>query len=561
MRKYAGTCCKDIMRVVKDMKALVYLRVSTEEQAEKGYSIQAQRTECVNKAIELGCSIEDIHIFGDEGISGAILERPQLMAALNMLKKKSNNISFFICYDSSRLSRNAAHQLIIVDEIKKREAQLIFIKNNYQDNAEGRFQLTVMAAVDEYERARLRLRTEMGKRVKASQHKLTHNPGLYGYDFDPRTDTLSINEEHAKNLRLMFELLIDELKGPSEIAEKLNEADIPSPRMKLWNRVTVRRILTNPSYLGILYIRRYDTKDCHLNKYKKKGEKIKVKEKPRCEWIPIQIPRIIDNDIWEKAQNTLKKSKHSYKKNDSVDFLLTPLLRCGVCGRVMNGKSIIKSEGCYRYYICSGKYNDTKDKKCGAVLVKADEIEMAVWKSIYESINLFIVKGMDSENLIGSYIYNKESDSKNIIIKKEKAKNENERIKVMFQKGYIDEEEMLKKLDELKKRLKKLDVEAFSKDEQEADLLKRIKKSCSKEILPYIIGEMLNTLDNKGKRYILGLLVSEIVVTGKKVLIKGSLYGFLSDTALVGDVPESYITVPQNDIPNYIPSPDPYDGK
>lgn len=177
------------MKVVRDLIALVYLRVSTEEQAEKGYSIQVQRTEGVNKAVELGCSKENIYVFSDEGVSGAFLERPQLMAALDMIKKREKDIKYFICYDSSRLSRNAAHQLIIVDEIKKSGTQLIFLKNNYQDNAEGRFQLTVMAAVDEYERARLKLRTEMGKRAKANQHMLTHHPGIYGYYFDPNRYT------------------------------------------------------------------------------------------------------------------------------------------------------------------------------------------------------------------------------------------------------------------------------------------------------------------------------------------------------------------------------------
>ncbi|MHB1392940.1 MAG: recombinase family protein [Clostridia bacterium] len=561
MKKYAGTCCKDIVRVVKDMKALVYLRVSTEEQVEKGFSMQAQRTECMNKAIELGCGTENIQIFSDEGVSGAVLERPQLMAALDILKKRSNDIKFFICYDSSRLSRNAAHQLIIVDEIKKREAQLIFIKNSYQDNAEGRFQLTVMAAVDEYERARLRLRTEMGKRAKASQHKLTHNPGLYGYDFDTKTDTLSINEEQAKNLKLMFELVTYEYKGPAEIAEKLNESDIPSPRMKLWNRVTVRRILSNPSYLGILYIRRYDTRDCHLNKFKMKSEKIKVKEKPQCEWIPIQIPQLIDNDTWKRAQNILKKSMHICKKNEYTDFLLAPLLRCGICGSAMNGKSIVKGESCYRYYICSGRYKDGKEKKCGAMLIKADEIEEAVWKHIYTRIHSFVYKGLDSERLIGKYISNKESDSKNIIIKKEKAKNESERIKNMYQKGYIDEEEMLKKLDSLEKKLSKLDMEAAKKDEHEADFLEKFKKGCIEENVPYMIEEMLNKLDSKGKKHILGLLVSEITIIGKIAQIKGRLFGFPQDTTLVGDVPESYITVPENDIPNYVPISDPFEKK
>lgn len=511
------------MRVVKDLNALVYLRVSTEEQAEKGYSIQAQRTEGVNKAIELGCSLENIHIFSDEGVSGAVLERPQLMAALDMLKKGSSDIEFFICYDSSRLSRNAAHQLIIIDEIKKRNAQLIFLKNNYQDNAEGRFQLTVMAAVDEYERARLKLRTEMGKRAKAAQHKLTHNPGLYGYDFDPITDTLSINNEHAQNLRLIFNLLTEEHKGPAEIAEKLNASDVPSPRMKQWSRVTVRRILSNPSYLGILYIRRYDTRDCHLNKFKKKGEKIKIKEKPRNEWVPVQIPQIIDIDTWEKAQNILKKSAHSSKKKDRADFLLTPLLRCGICGSPFNGKSVVKGSSTYRYYICTGKYKNLKAEKCDASLLRADNVEKTMWDYIFNKICFFISKEIDFEKVIKEYIAEKEYDIKNIFSKKEKAKNEKDRIMTIYQKGYINEDEMKKKLDSHEKKVAKLNVEAVRKSENYAVFIERLKKDWSGDNIPYIIEGILNNLNIEDKKLIIGFLVSEINVAGNKISIKGRL--------------------------------------
>lgn len=500
------------MKVVKNLNALVYLRVSTEEQAEKGYSIQAQRTEGVNKAIELGCSPENIHVLGDEGVSGAVLERPQLMAALDMLKKGYNNIDFFVCYDSSRLSRNAAHQLIIIDEIKKCGTQLIFIKNSYQDNAEGRFQFTVMAAVDEYERARLKLRMEMGKRAKASQHELTHNPGLYGYDFDSKTDTLNINEEHAQNLRLIFRLLTEEHMGPAEIAENLNNLDIPSPRMKQWNRVTVRRILSNPSYLGILHIRRYDTRDCRLNKFKKKGEKIKVKERPRDEWVPIQIPQIIDKGTWEKAQNILKKSKTISKNRIKADFLLTPLLKCGICGGAMNGKSIASGNSVYRYYICTGKYKDIKEKGCEAMLIRAEDIENAIWDNIYRSICFFISKKEDFGNTIDKYISDKENYIKNIFSKMEKANNEKERIIIMFQKGYINEEEMKKKLENQGKKIEELRAAITRKGEQDADFISRVKTDLSNDKLSYIMKDILNRLDSKGRKLILELLVSEITI-------------------------------------------------
>jgi site-specific DNA recombinase len=130
-------------------KAVIYLRVSTEEQAEKGFSIDAQRDECIQKAQELGC--EGIIEYIDEGVSGSILERPMLINAMEEMKNRI--IDFFICFDSSRLSRNVSHQLILIDTIKKYGTKLVFVRNNYEDTAEGRFQITIMAAVDEYERA------------------------------------------------------------------------------------------------------------------------------------------------------------------------------------------------------------------------------------------------------------------------------------------------------------------------------------------------------------------------------------------------------------------------
>ncbi len=476
--------------------------------------------EGMNKATALGCNPEDIYIFGDEGVSGAIFERPQLMTALDMLKKRDNNIKYFICYDGSRLSRNAAHQLIIIDEIKRSGAQLIFLKNNYEDNAEGRFQLTVMAAVDEYERARLKLRTEMGKRAKAVQHKLTHNPGLYGYDFDAKNDTLSINEEHAQNLRHMFKLLINEEKGPSEIAEELNEACVPSPRMRQWSRVTVRRILSNPSYLGTLYIRRYDTRDCHLNKFKNKGEKIKVKEKPQSEWVPIVIPQIIDKDTWEKAQNILKKSKHTRKSKGSVDFLLTPLLKCGMCGRVMNGKSIVRDACDYRYYICSGKYKVGRENKCEAPLVRADMLEEAIWNYLNSGILSYIRKETAAEKVISNCITEKESYINNMFSKKEKALHEKERIITMFQKGYINESEMSKKFGDIEKKLKMIDESASCKYEYESEFIEKLKKSRGAENFNYIIENMLKKSDINEKKHILGLLVSEINIIDNTISIK-----------------------------------------
>lgn len=472
--------------------------------------MEVQENEGIRKAVELGCSPEDISIFRDEGVSGAILERPRLMTALSLLKQSRDERKYFICYDSSRLSRNAAHQLILIDEIKKCQARLVFLKNNYEDNAEGRFQLTVMAAVDEYERARLKLRTEMGKRAKAGRHMLTHNPGLYGYDFDPITDKLRINEEQAKYLKLMFEMLIDEHKGPAEIADILNASGVPSPRLKLWNRVTVGRILRNPSYLGILYIRRYDTRECSLNKYKKKGEKQKVRERPIDDWIPVEIPKLIDNATWNLAQDIMKNNKGIHKNYDRDDFLLANLLRCGNCGKEMKGKTIIKNDKKYKYYICSNKYGGPKEQECSSRLLNADAADTAIWAYINDRMAVLSYNEVQIEKTIKEYLNKNALYIKDMMEGHKKAEAERERILMMLQKSFIDESEAAKRLGIIERKIELLSLEMMKEHEYKDSIIQKINTDWSNNNLGYIMDKVLGSLDIQEKQQLAGLLINEI---------------------------------------------------
>jgi hypothetical protein len=271
--------------------------------------------------------------------------------------------------------------------------------------------------------------------------------------------SVHINEDHAENVKHIFAMLIEEHKSPAEIAKKLNNSGIPSPRMKQWSRVTVRRMLSNPSYMGTLYIRRYDTRDCYLNKFKKKGEKIKVKERPRNEWIPINIPRIVDKCTWEKAQEVLKESKRLSEKRYRKDFILAPLLRCGICGGLMNGKAVTKGDKTYRYYFCPEKYKSVKQGGCKAAFIRAEDIEKEVWNKIYNKICIFVTKEADLNKAIEQYMSDRQNEMESIFKKK----------------------------------------------------------------LHYIIENILCGLDSEDKRYVYGLLISEIIVADNMITIKGRL--------------------------------------
>jgi site-specific DNA recombinase len=339
----------------------------------------------MEKAKELNC--DEVKEFCDEGVSGSILERPMLLDALESIKK--NPIDYFICYDPSRLSRNVSHQLILIDNIKKYKTKLIFVRSSFEDTAEGRFQITIMAAVDEYERARLKIRTELGKRAKACQKLLTHNPNIYGYIFDKETDRLKVNEEQAKVVEMMYEWLLKENIGPAKIADRLNEMKILSMRGKQWSRVSTCRVLKNYSYTGTLYIRRYDARDYKLNKFKKKEEKVRVIEKPRDQWIGIEIPKIIDKSTWEKAKLIIDKSKRIYKGGKETVFLLSGLLKCGRCGGTLSGKTVSKSKIVKnRYYCCTNKYNYNvaAAERCKSILFNAEELEDLIWNKVFPTL-------------------------------------------------------------------------------------------------------------------------------------------------------------------------------
>lgn len=438
--------------------ALIYLRVSTEDQAEHGYSIAAQREECLAKAHELGaCSTAE---FVDEGVSGSILERPALVAALERLR--AGDVKWFICLDTSRLSRSVAHQLLLVDEIQKAGAELVFVNERFSDTPEGRFHLTVLAAVDEYERARTRLRSLIGKRAKAKAGRLTHSPGLYGYRFDKETDTLNLDEREAAVVQLIFGWFTSEDTSPGGIALRLNSMGIPSPRGKAWSRQTVRRILANTAYVGTLYIHRYDARDVKLNKYRPIDQKVKRTERPREEWVPISVPPLVDKTTWASAQARFATARRRRHAQGEHRYLLSGLLRCGRCGATMHG-NLITSNGKKRaYYVCTAKSPGKPGQpRCRSKHVPSEELDRAVWQALTRPLISWLSERLQNPRTFFGELPDLLQDGRTEVLLAElKAvqdelaglSDERSRVATMFQKRLIPERDMEERLAAIKKR-------------------------------------------------------------------------------------------------------------
>lgn len=511
--------------------ALIYLRVSTEDQAEHGYSIAAQREECLVKARELGASgtVE----FVDEGVSGSVLERPALVAALERLRK--GDVKWFICLDTSRLSRSVAHQLLLVDEIRKAGTELVFVNARFSDTPEDRFHLTVLGAVDEYERARTRLRSIIGKRAKAKAGRLTHSPGLYGYRFDKETDTLNPHDREAAVVRLIFGWFTSEDIGPGGIALRLNSMGVPSPRGKTWSRQTVRRILANTAYAGTLYIRRYDARDVKLNKYRPAPQKVKRKENPKEEWVPISVPPLVDRTTWAWAQARLETARRRRRTQGKHPYLLSGLVKCGRCGATIHG-NLITSNGKKRaYYVCTAKSPGKPGRpRCRSRHIPAETLDHAVWQAVIRPLITWLSDGLQNPGAFSGELADLLHGGRTEILQAELEavqdelaglSDERSRVATMFQKRLIPERDMEERLTAVRERedyLTRRHTELTAELEQAqraagghshlVELRKSLERLSSAEP-----GELSAILPFEDRRLLVRLLVESVVVDDNSV--------------------------------------------
>ena len=128
-------------------RAVIYARVSSDEQGEHGYSIQTQIDAMQKYAEEHGLVV--VQVF-QENHTGAELDRPELESAREMLER--NEADAFVVYTSDRLTRNLAHSIILREEFQAAGIELHTVSRGISENtAEGRLTENVEAVIAEYE--------------------------------------------------------------------------------------------------------------------------------------------------------------------------------------------------------------------------------------------------------------------------------------------------------------------------------------------------------------------------------------------------------------------------
>ena len=327
----------------------------------------------------------DICEYADEGVSGAILDRPGLSALRAAVR--AAGVGLVVVYDPDRLARKLAYQLLVTEEIEAAGARLEFVNFEWRNTAEGQLFYALRGAVAQYEKEKIRERTMAGRRQKAKSGKMPSGFAAYGYTYDPERQTLVANPAEADIVRRIFQLLINEGVGVNGIAHRLTQEGVPTRRgAAAWHRVVVRQIIQNPVYTGTFYANRLDCEGMGLNRYLASGQRHAMRVRAREEWIPVPVPAILDEALWGRAQEILAQAQRLMHTHPQSDYLLSGLVTCSICGVPMAGTRRNNWGTKVRGYTCRRSWAGAKSTGCGR-FVRAEPLEAAIWTRVGGWIN------------------------------------------------------------------------------------------------------------------------------------------------------------------------------
>ena len=231
-----------------ELKLAGYCRVSTDNQKDEG-TIDLQENALVEFANTN--NIKLIRIFKDEGVSGSLEDRPGLAELFNFLEI-NKEIDGVLIFKLDRLARDLYLQEHLIKKLEQLNKKLISTKEKDLDSGDPMRKAfrQFMGIVAELEKAFITMRLSGGRINKARKGGYAGGGVALGYK--TKDKELFKNEEQQEIIIKIFELRFEFKLTLREIANKLNESNIPTARGGKWYAGTVKYILDNPIYKGQL---------------------------------------------------------------------------------------------------------------------------------------------------------------------------------------------------------------------------------------------------------------------------------------------------------------------
>ena len=324
----------------------IYIRVSTDKQAEKGYSISEQEAK-----LRAMCSAHGLEVYKayvDDGYTGSDMNRPALQELLQDIKE--GLIENVATYKLDRLSRDMQDMLkIIREEFLPSDINLMSVTENIDTSTPvGRAALNLLAAYAELEKDTICERMKMGKVGRAKAGKWMGGSVPFGYDYEKESGILIPNRD-ATLVKTVFGLYLLGY-GIKQIAETL----------ELKSDMSVVRILECKLYTGKIY---HD------------GQFYEGQHEP-----------IINDETYQRAAELRQRHKFA-KTGSSTPYLLVGLLYCGKCGAKMG----YAKQKHFTKISCHSRRNSTphliKDPNCSNPRLRSVDVESYVTEELLNKVD------------------------------------------------------------------------------------------------------------------------------------------------------------------------------
>jgi site-specific DNA recombinase len=305
------------------MRAAGYIRVSTQEQADKGWNLGEDRRRIEEMCAERGW--EPPVIYDDGGRQGDDPDRPGLRALLDAL----DDLDVVILRSQDRISRDIGIWAVTSAALRTAGVKVETFKGPLDlESPAGEFMANVMASVGKFEKRQTgqRVRQALDARVRAGLH--TGGAAPCGYRWEEKL--LVVVSEEAEVVRHIF---IDYVNGMGQRAIVRGLAQTPTRHGGPWHQSAVSKILSSVTYIG---------------KLKYTGEVVDARHEP-----------IVDEELWNRAQ-AIRASASRRKGGrhlDGAHLLTRGLLRCPECGSAMIPRKARQGVERERY-VCSGRVAD-----------------------------------------------------------------------------------------------------------------------------------------------------------------------------------------------------------
>jgi site-specific DNA recombinase len=368
--------------------AAIYARVSTQRQEEEA-TIASQVAAIEAYAEEQGYALRRDMYYLDEAVSGAKLDRP----ALDRLRDQASEGSYqvLLCLSPDRLARVYTLQVILLEEFRQAGVQVMFVNQPpVSDDPQSQLLFGIQGLFSEYERAIIAERMRRGRLHRARQGWMVQPMTPYGYRYVSQNGvqrgSWEIDPDEARIVRQIYTWYTQaEPMTTQEITRQLNQEALKARHGKVWRTSLVGNILRQPQYTGVAYYNRTQKVYHEVGqlRHTRHGKRISPISEPRPaeEWISIPVPRILDKDMWEMAQERLKTNqKFATRNNHRHSYLLRGLLVCGVCGHTLAGRTDENGNRTYGCYY--GGIHCPPDLPRHRCSISANTIDSLVWEAV-----------------------------------------------------------------------------------------------------------------------------------------------------------------------------------